>query len=567
MKDIIRQMVAEALENAAADGALPGEVVGQEFEVTEPPRPELGDLSTNVALALARVAKRPPMEIARAIVERLAEHEYVDQVEVAPPGFINFRLKPAWLHDVVRQILQKREQYGRSDWGAGKRVQVEFVSANPVGPLHIGNARGGPYGDVVASLLEATGHYVEREYYINDGPENTQLKLFGASLQARYLQLIGEEAEVPEDGYHADYVTELARELVEKHGDSLRDVPRSDEGALKFFWLVRDRMVQWLKEECEALGIEFDVWFSEQSLYDEGKVQEAIERLKQAGAAYEKDGAIWLASSRFGDDEDRVLVRSTGAPTYLASDVAYAINKFLERGFDTAIYVWGPDHAGYVARVKAAIAALGIDPQRAEIIIYQTVRFLEGGQPARFSKRAGRIVSVRELVDQIGRDATRFFFLLRSVDAHLDFDLDLARRESEENPVYYVQYAHARIRSIEREAVGRQMAPGDGSGVDVAWLEGAPLELLVEKPELDLMRMLAEYPELISKAARDRAPHRLTHFAVDLARIFHQFYDRCRVLDAANRELTRARLALVWAAGQVLRNLLGILKVSAPDRM
>ncbi|MBC7287897.1 MAG: arginine--tRNA ligase, partial [Armatimonadetes bacterium] len=348
-----------------------------------------------------------------------------------------------------------------------------------------------------------------------------------------------------------------ARRLLDKYGDSLKDIPRDENGGLHFFQLVRDWMVETLREDCTAMGISFDVWFSEQSLYDSGAIERAVAKLRELGVAYERDGAIWLRSSDFGDDEDRVLVRQSGAPTYLASDVAYAINKFIERGFDHVVYVWGPDHAGYIARLKAAVASLGIATDRCEVIIYQTVRFLRDGQPVRLSKRHGQAVPIREIVEEVGKDATRFFFLLRSVDAHLDFDIDLAKSQTEENPVYYVQYAHARIRSIEREAEARGFS-----------LNGpADLSLLSDPAERELMRFIAEYPSLIVEATRQRAPHRLPHFAIAIARTFHKFYDRCRVLDPSAPDLSAARLALVRATGQVLRNLLGILGVSAPERM
>lgn len=508
-------------------------------------------------MGLAKVVRRPPIQVAETIVSHLPADPLVEKVEIAPPGYINFRLSPRWLTDAVADCLTRGSEYGRSDWGAGRRVQVEFVSANPVGPIHIGNARGGPYGDVLAALLEATGHQVTREYYINDGPENTQIVVFGASVQARYLEALGLEAELPEGGYQGEYVAELGQALAAEYGERYRDVPRDEEGALLFFSLVRDRMVEMLREDCDALGITFDVWFSEQSLYASGAVEVAVNKLVELGAAYERDGAVWLRSSDYGDDEDRVLVRRSGAPTYLASDAAYGLNKFFERGFDHVIYVWGPDHGGYVARLKAALAALGVPPDRVEIIIYQIVRILRGGEPVRMSKRAGNAIWLRDIIEEAGRDAVRFFFLLRSVDAHLDFDLELATRQSEENPVYYVQYAHARTYGIQKEAAARGF-PGPSTD---------HLELLSHPAERDLMRYIADYPELVSEAARQRAPHRLTHFALDLARAFHQFYDRCRVLDPSNPDLSAARLALVVATGQVLRNLLGLLGVRAPERM
>ena len=557
MKDRLRELLAKAVAAAVDAGELPAEAGGVDVCVERPPRPEMGDFSTSVALALARVAGRPPMQVAETLVSHLPSDAFVEAVEVAPPGFINFRLSLRWLTEAVAECLRRGQDYGRSDWGAGRRVQVEFVSANPVGPIHIGNARGGPYGDVLASLLEATGHQVTREYYINDGPENTQIVVFGASVQARYLQALGVHVELPEGGYQGEYVAELGQALAAEHGERYRDVPRDETGALLFFGLVRERMIQMLREDCDALGITFDVWFSEQSLYDSGAVAAVVEELLRRGAAYERDGAVWLRSSDYGDDEDRVLVRQSGAPTYLASDAAYGLNKFFERSFDHVIYVWGPDHGGYVARLKAALAALGIQPERVEIVIYQIVRILRGGEPVRMSKRAGNVIWLRDVIQEVGRDAVRFFFLMRSVDAHLDFDLELAARQSEENPVYYVQYAHARTYGIQKEAAARGFP---GPSVE-------RLDLLSHQAERDLMRYIADYRELVSEAARQRAPHRLTHFALDLARAFHQFYDRCRVLDPSNRELSAARLALVVATGQVLRNLLGLLGVRAPERM
>lgn len=557
MRDELHELLHAAVARAIEDGGLPADAAEVPYDVSTPPRPELGDLSSNIALALAKVARKAPMAVAQELIGRLPDHPLVDRVEALEPGFINFHFSPAWLESSVAECLRLGDAYGTSDWGARRKVQVEFVSANPVGPLHIGNARGGPYGDVLASLLEATGHEVTREYYVNNGPDNTQVLTFGHSLQARYLQLLGEDVPFPEDGYLGEYVTELAQELVDRDGDRHRDVPRDDAGAHRFFWLVSDRMLQMLREDCDTLGLDFDVWFSEQSLTDSGAVARAVARLKELGVAYEADGAVWLRASAFGDEEDRVLVRSNGSTTYIASDAAYAVNKFIERGFDHVIYVWGPDHAGYVARLKAAVAALNVPPERAEIIIYQTVRFLRGGEPVRLSKRQGSIVPIREIVEEIGLDATRFFFLMRSVDAHLDFDLDLASRKTEENPVYYVQYAHARICSILREAPLR--------GVEET--TEPRLELLVHPAEREVLRAILGYPDLVSSAAQDRAPHRLTHFAIELARSFHQFYDRCRVLEPGEPELSAARLALVRAVGQVLRNLLGLLGVEAPERM
>ncbi|NSW57810.1 MAG: arginine--tRNA ligase [Armatimonadetes bacterium] len=553
-RELLKDLVTRAVQAAVGSGALPEVSIDVQIEL--PKRPEHGDFATNAAMVLASQAKCNPREVAQTIVDHMPEDPLLAAVEIAGPGFINFRLSQDWLAQVIARCCEQGEAYGRCNAGGGKRVQVEFVSANPVGPIHIGNARGGPYGDVLASLLDAVGYNVEREYYINDGPDNTQLKLFGASVQARYRTLAGEPTDLPENGYQGQYVIDLAQGLLDADGVAHLSIPVDDEGALAFSRLVEQTMVDGLREDCRAMGIEFDVWFSEQSLHETGAVAREVDNLVARDLAYEKDGAVWLKTGDFGDEDDRVLRRSNGAFTYIASDLAYAANKF-DRGFEHLVYVWGPDHAGYVPRLKAAIDALGRGT--CEIIIYQQVRFLENGEPLGLSKRRGAIVSVRDLVDEIGRDATRFFFLMRTVDAHLDFDLDLARAQSQDNPVYYVQYAHARICSILREGVERGII-GETDGE-------ADLSLLTDPDELALMRQIAEYPHELLTAAEFRAPHRLTFFARELAQSFHQFYGTCRVLDPDAPALSQARLKLVQATQTVLRNCLGILGISAPERM
>jgi len=508
IQEQLQQLITKALDKVLPATDQSG-LTDLSIDIETPNNPEHGDFSSNVALVLGGLLDQPPRQLAETIADNIPDTLLIKRVEVAGPGFINFYMSPIWLQEVLEQCLTAREQYGCSDYGAGQKVQVEFVSANPVGPIHIGNARGGPFGDALANLLAATGYDVQREYYVNDGPENTQLKLFGASVQARYLQELDIPAELPEDGYQADYVVELARQLVQQDGDAHTDVPTDDSGALYFFSLVKEWMVQRLHEDCAAMGIQFDRWFRETELYEQDAVRQEVDKLLQSGAAYQKDGAVWLGATEFGDDEDRVLVRRTGSPTYIASDLAYAVDKFVKRGFDKVIYVWGPDHAGYVARLQAALAAIGVQPGQAEFIIYQTVRFLEGGQPLALSKRRGNIITIQQIIDDIGRDATRFFFLMRSVDAHLDFDLDLARQHGEENPVYYVQYAHARICSIHHEATQR--------GFEILPLDEVDLSLLTHPDELTLLRKIADYPQLIQRAALDRAPHRLPHFAYELA--------------------------------------------------
>lgn len=553
-RELLKDLVTRAVQAAVGSGALPEVSIDVQIEL--PKKPEHGDFATNAAMVLASQAKCNPRQVAQAIIDHMPEDPLLAAVEIAGPGFINFRLSQDWLAQVIARCCEQGEAYGRCNAGRGKRVQVEFVSANPVGPIHIGNARGGPYGDVLASLLDAVGYSVEREYYINDGPDNTQLKLFGASVQARYRTLAGEPTDLPENGYQGQYVIDLAQGLLDSDGDAHLSIPVDDDGALAFSRLVEQTMVDGLREDCRAMGIEFDVWFSEQSLHEAGAVAREVDSLVDRGLAYEKDGAIWLKTGDFGDEDDRVLRRSTGAFTYIASDLAYAANKF-DRGFEHLVYVWGPDHAGYVPRLKAAIDALGRGT--CEIIIYQQVRFLENGQPLGLSKRRGAIVSVRDLVNEIGRDATRFFFLMRTVDAHLDFDLDLARAQSQDNPVYYVQYAHARICSILREGVERGIIRENDGDAD--------LSLLTDPDELALMRRIAEYPHELLTAAEYRAPHRLTFFARELAQSFHQFYGTCRVLDPDAPAMSQARLKLVHATQTVLRNCLGILGISAPERM
>lgn len=553
----LQDMLAAALRDAIADGALPE--CEAEISLEQPPDPDLGDFSANLAMALAKPAKMAPREIAQIIIDHLPDAGgLVERVEIAGPGFINFHLSPTWLHDTLRQCLSEQGGYGRCDEGAGKRVQIEFISANPVGPLHVGNARGGPFGDALANMLAAVGYEVEREYLLNDGPDNTQFRLFGQSMQARYRELLGLDHEMPEEGYKGDYVIEYAQRLIDEHGDEFATIAVDDEGFYEFALVSEKVVVGDIRSDCELLGVDFDNWFSERGLFESGDIESKLADLDERGVTYEKDGALWLASSRFGDEEDRVLVRSTGAKTYLMTDLAYADNKFA-RGLDHVIYIWGPDHAAQVPSVKAGLAASGVDASQVEFIIHQIVRLTEGGEIVRMSKRAGHIVSVRDLLEDVGTDVARFMLLSRSVDSHLDFDLDIARKQSDENPVFYVQYAHARICSIQREAATQGLAPED--------LAGAELALLTHPDELRLIRALADYPGEVSKAAEDRAVHRLAHLCRELAAIFHQFYNNCRVIDPENVELTGARLALIGGTRIVIANILGLLGVSAPEKM
>jgi arginyl-tRNA synthetase len=545
----LEELLAAALAAARRDGAVPpGEAA---IELERPKRKEHGDWATNLALKLAS-GGADPRRIAQALVERLPASELVASVELAGPGFLNFKLAPAWLHDVVRRAATD-EGFGRSALGAGTRVNVEYVSANPTGPLSVVGGRHAAYGDALANLLEATGHEVTREFYINDA--GRQVRLFGESVAARYLQLHGRPAELPEDGYEGDYVIDLARSLAAQHGDRYVDVD-PDERVRVFTELAVEAMVAQMRASLERFGTSYDLWFSEHSLHDRGEVAAAVDKLRAAGVVEERDGALWLLSSRYGDDRDRVIVRANGEPTYLGADCAYLVDKFA-RGFDHLIYVWGADHHGTVPRLLAAADALGFGRERVEVLLVQIVTLLTEGGALKGSKRKGVIVTLDELIDEVGRDAARYTFLSRSIDAPLEFDIAAVKRQAPDNPVYYVQYAHARICSVLRKA-GEQ-----GLEADVT---GAPLELLTHPSEDELMRKLAAFEETVPEAAELRAPQRITRYAEELATVFSAFYRDCRVV-SEDRALSVARLTLCEAARKTIARALGLLGVSAPERM
>jgi len=550
------QAIQQALEAARDRGELSFSGT-PEVEIEVPRNREHGDFSSNVAMALAREANLPPRKIAECIVASIGVGDgLIDRMEVAGPGFINFYLKPGWLHDVILKIAGEGDRYGRSDAGAGTKVLLEFVSANPNGPITVASGRGGAIGDTLARLYELTGAQVAREYYINDAANSTQMINFGKSLVVRYLQELGQSIEMPEDGYQGTYVNQIAKDIIAQHGDTYVSMD-AEERLTLFTRMAEDAMIAQQKADLEEFGIVFDCWFSERSLHDSGKVREAVAKLDERGFTYEKDGAVWLRSTNFGDDKDRALVRSNGSPTYIAADAAYHADKF-ERGFNKLINVWGPDHHGYIARTKAAVAALGYRAGDVDILIYQAVRLMSSGEVVMMSKRAGDVISLSELVQEVGKDAARYFLLMRSHDSQLDFDLELAKSQSEENPVYYVQYAHARIAALLRNAEER--------GVVVPTAEDANLSLLVDEPELDLIKKLADWPEEVARAAFRHEPHRLSAFATELARLFHKFYTECRVL-GDDEALSGARLALVSASKQVLGNLLHTMGIEAPERM
>ena len=537
----LRDAVAAARDRAVAAGELQvGDSARPPIVITEPARPEHGDYATNVAMQLAPIVRAAPLQIAETLRRSLSLPAGVAEAIIEPPGFLNFRLDPGWVGSQVSTIRQAGGAFGRSEIGRGQRVNVEYISANPTGPLHIGNARGGFIGDVLASALEATGRRVTREYYVNDF--GSQVRDFGESV---YLARTGQSGEA---GYKGEYIERIAAEVPDDVLASVNPLPAIGAWA----W---NRVFDDIKATLERLGMRFDVYTSERQLHDAGEVAEGIERLRAAGHVYEADGAIWFRATTFGDDKDRVLIRSNGAPTYFAADVAYLLDKF-ERGFDHLIYILGPDHHGDMARLKGATAALGHDPETMEIIIYQHVR-LAGG--AKMSKRAGTFVTLDELVSEVGPDATRFFFVMRSASQHLDFDLELAKSQSSENPVYYVQYAHARCCSILRLATER----------GVAAEESQAAELLRHPAEQALIRRLIALPDVIADAAERHATHELPRYAMEVASLFSQFYRDCHVLsdEPAEAAISSARLALVDATRQLLANLLGLLGVSAPESM
>jgi arginyl-tRNA synthetase len=555
---VIQTLLAGAISRAIADaqdaGALPRFDV-PEVELSRTKTPEHGDWSSQIALVAAKRAGMNPRDLANEIAARLAGVKEVSSVEVAGPGFLNFRLSHATLSGVVRDVQEAGGAWGRSVVEPRERVQVEFVSANPTGPLHLGHGRWAVVGDAVAALLEATGQAVQREFYINDF--GTQMELFGRSIAARYLQALGKDAAVPDEGYQGVYVTELAKEIAAEKGEEYADL---EPAAMTktFREIGRARMLAHQKEVLERIGVRFDVWFSETDLHRNGEVAQAIELLKKHGHTYTEGGALWVRTTDFGDDKDRVAVRESGEPTYFAADIAYFLDK-RARGFDRLIYLWGADHHGYVGRLRAAVRCLDEDPDKVEILIGQFVNLKRSGEPVRMSKRTGELVTFEELVEEAGPDATRYTMLRQlSIDTPLDFDVDLVVQRSQDNPVYYVQYAHARICSI--------IAYAQEQGVEPATIEQVSLERLEHSSELELVRRIGDLPDVVRAAARMRAPHRLTNYAEDLARLFHAFYRDCRVV-TDDHGLTQARLHLCISARISLANVLALLGVGAPERM
>ena len=553
MKTQLRQAIMAALQDCYAAGDLNSGELPEEIQLEVPKNSDHGDFATNLAMTLAKPERKAPRQIAEQLVKRLQENPLCDNVDIAGPGFINFRLSAKCWYEVLDQVMISADNYGRSDVGKGTKIQVEFVSANPTGPLHIGHGRGAVVGDALAAVLQAAGYDVQREYYVNDA--GNQVTTLGRSILLRLRELQGEKIDFPEDGYQAEYVSDVARKLQAEKGD-LIGVEDSEAIEICARFGVAE-ILTWIETDLAEFGIRFDNWYSEKSLYDRSMVDQELAKLKAKGLSFEQDEALWLRTTEYGDDKDRVLIKSDGSYTYFASDVAYHMEKF-DRGFDRVIDVWGADHHGYIPRMKAMLAGLGHQPEDLEVLLIQMVNLLRDGVPFTMGKRSGNFITLREVIDEVGRDACRFFFLIRRCDSQLDFDLELAKQQSSDNPVYYVQYAHARVCSINRNAAE--------AGVALPEVGAVAYDKLVLPEELALARLLARFPETVAGAAVNYEPHRVVFYLQDLAAQFHSYYNRQRVL-VDDVETSRARLYLVNAVKMVLGNALTLLGVSAPEQM
>jgi arginyl-tRNA synthetase len=552
MKDRLREQIGKALQACFDNNTLHSGVI-PDLQIEVPGNPEHGDFASNLAMAMARAEKKSPRQIAEALVAALDDCDFLSKVEIAGPGFINFTLTPLCWYEVLHDIAAKGNQYGCSQVGQGRKVQVEFVSANPTGPLHIGHGRGAAVGDAVAAILQAAGFDVQREYYVNDA--GNQVATLGRSIWMRLRELKGETVVFPEDGYQGEYIRDLAAKMQEED-PAVADL--QEHVAVKRCTAFGiSKVLDWIAADLKAFGVTFDSWFSERSLYDRNMVVVELAKLAEKGLSYEQDGALWLRTTDYGDDKDRVLIKSDGSPTYFASDVAYHMEKF-DRGFERLIDVWGADHHGYVPRMKAVVAGLGHPPEDLEVLLIQMVNLLRDGQPFTMGKRSGNFITLREVLEEVGSDACRFYFLMRRSDSQLDFDLELAKRQSNDNPVYYVQYAHARVCSINRNAAEQ--------GIVLPTSDISDLSSLTLNEELALAKHLARYPETVVSAAHSCEPHRIVYYLQDLAAQFHSYYNRQRVLvdDSAT---TRARLYLVNGVRTVLAGALTLLGVEAPEQM
>lgn len=565
MKQSVTGLIKSILEEAKTNGLLRFETLPL-IPVEAPKEKSHGDIATSIALALAPREGKRPLEIAKIILKGLEGKDIdFEKVEIAGPGFINFTFRKEYWHEILNDVLKKGETYGRSELGKGIDVNVEFVSANPTGPLHIGHGRGAALGDALSNLLQTAGYKIQREYYIND--TGTQMETLGRSLWIRLLQLHNQNVSLPENHYQGEYIKGIAREMVTTRRldeiikiTKVRDFfdlsKKPEEEVIPFFTdYAEESILKGIREDLERFGVRYNRWFSEKSLYEDGKVDSVLSEIKERGFLYEQDGALWLETTRFGDDKDRVVRRKSERYTYFASDIAYHNNKF-NRGFRRIIDIWGADHHGYVPRMKAVIQALGNTPETLNILLVQLVTLLKEGKPVAMSTRAGEFVTLKEVIDEVGVDAARYIFLTRRHDSHLEFDLEVAKRQSSENPVYYVQYAHARIASLFRETAVR----------GIILPETVDTGLLNLPEELDLIKDIANYPEVIEGSALSLEPHRITYYLHGLASRLHSYYYKYRVI-TDNLELTYARLFLLKSLGIVIKNALKILGVSAPEKM
>lgn len=552
----LKNIIEQAVKKAVANGALP-EAEMPQFNIEKPANKDNGDYSTNVAMAGARAFKKAPRMIAEAIVSCIdLDGTAFERVEIAGPGFMNFFLSQQFYSNVLKDVFSCGKDYGKSDYGQGKRVLVEFVSANPTGPMHIGNARGGAIGDCLASVLDWAGFSVNREFYVNDA--GNQIEKFATSLEVRYLQHYEPSIELPEDAYHGQDIVEHAENFIKEYGDKYVNADSKERRkALVDFALPKN--IAGLERDLGRYRITYDKWFRESTLHNDGSVQRVIDALKEKGVTYEQDGALWFKASEYGNDKDIVLVRANGLPTYIVPDIAYHYNKLVTRGYDKAIDVLGADHHGYVPRMKAALTALGLDASRLDCVIMQMVRLVREGETIKLSKRSGKAITLNTLIDEVPLDAARFFFNLREPNSHFDFDLELAAKQSSENPVYYVQYAHARICSIIKKA--------QEQGVELKTPSDDELALLNSKEEKDLIRHLSLLTDEIVSAAKSYDPAKITHYVIELATLFHKFYNAQRVMLDDNEGLMQARLFLCKAVKDTIYNILTMLKITAPKVM
>lgn len=555
----VENKLYEAIENAVKSAIESGDLPQADipkFIIEKPADKKNGDFSSNIAMAGARAFHGAPRMIAEAIVKNFSlDGGYIDRCEIAGPGFINFYLSDKYYSDVLKDIVASGDSYGRSDYGNGQKILVEFVSANPTGPMHIGNARGGAIGDCLASVLDAAGYDVQREFYVNDA--GNQIEKFATSLEVRYLQECGKDVELPEDAYHGEDITVHARNFFSEVGDKYAECDSQERrDALVAYALPKN--IAGLEADLGKYRIKYDKWFRESTLHKDGSVQKVIEALKERGVTYEQDGALWFKASEFGNDKDIVLIRANGIPTYIVPDIAYHYNKLVTRGYDKAIDVLGADHHGYIPRMKAALTALGLDADRLDIVIMQMVRLVRNGETIKLSKRSGKAITLNTLLEEIPIDAARFFFNLREPNSHFDFDLELAAKQSSENPVYYVQYAHARICSIIKKAAEE--------GIEVVTPSAEALNRLNSDEERDLISHLAGLTDEIIGAAKNYDPAKITHYVIDLATLFHKFYNAHRVV-SEDKELTEARLFLCTAVKNTIKNILVMFKVDVPEAM